>query len=190
MMQTDAEAIDAWWRREDPSRTPRNDLRPLPCGAQLDISSVRLALTGEEVDSDFSFADILDGIQAAGFESDVTKYLVYYDGPVTPDEEGEVCGRGGSLRSGFGLAIVYVRACLGVSTAAVAAHEILHTFDAVPSARRTTATATCATTSATSCSRSSANSRCPRSCWTSGATTTTATRRAAPTRRTRAGSSA
>jgi hypothetical protein len=51
---------------------------------------------------------------------------------MTPSEEGEVCGRGGSLRSGFGLAVVYARACLGVSTAAVAAHEILHTFDAVP----------------------------------------------------------
>jgi Divergent InlB B-repeat domain len=132
VMQTDAEAIDAWWRREDPTRTPRNDLRRLPCGTQLDISSVRLQQTGLELDSDFNFGDVLDGIEAAGFGSTLTKYLVYYDGPLTPTEEGEVCGRGGSLPSGLGLAVVYVRACLGVSTAAVAAHELLHTLDAVP----------------------------------------------------------
>jgi hypothetical protein len=132
VMQTDAEAIDTWWRREDPTRTPRNDLRQLSCGTQLDIGSVRLQLTGEELDSGFNFGDILDGIEAAGFGSSFTKYVVYYDGPVTPDDEGEVCGRGGSLQSGRGLAVVYVRACVGVSTAAVAAHEVLHTLDAVP----------------------------------------------------------
>jgi hypothetical protein len=37
-MQTDAEEIDAWWRREDPVRTPRNDLAQLPCGQQLDLT--------------------------------------------------------------------------------------------------------------------------------------------------------
>ncbi len=134
VMQTDAEAIDLWWRREDPTRTPRNDVRQLPCGVQLDISSVRLPLTGAQLDSGFNFGDILDGIQAAGFASTLTKYVVYYDGPATPTPAGEVCGRGGSLRSGFGLAVVYVRACLGVSTAAVAAHEVLHALGAVPSA--------------------------------------------------------
>jgi Divergent InlB B-repeat domain len=132
VMQTDAEAIDAWWRREDPTRTPRNDLRRLPCGNQLDISSARLQQTGAELDSDFNFGDVLDGIEAAGFGSSFTKYLVYYDGPLTPTPDGEVCGRGGSLPSGLGLAVVYVRACAGVSTAAVAAHELLHTLDAVP----------------------------------------------------------
>jgi hypothetical protein len=132
VMQTDADAIDAWWRREDPTRTPRNDLRSLSCGNQLDISSLRLQQTGLDLDSDFNFGDILDGIDAAGFGSALTKYVVYYDGPASPTPEGEVCGRGGSIPSGLGLAVVYVRACLGVSTAAVAAHEILHTLGAVP----------------------------------------------------------
>ena len=41
-MQTDAETIDAWWRTQDSTRLPRNDLTQLSCGLQLDISSVRL----------------------------------------------------------------------------------------------------------------------------------------------------
>src|SRR5207342_3360525 len=40
-------------------------------------------------------------------------------------------GQGGSDSTGFGVAIVYDRSCLGVSTAAVVAHELLHTFGAV-----------------------------------------------------------
>ena len=134
VMQTDAERVDVWWRREDPTRTPRNDLRRLPCGDQLDITSLRLSSPGAELDSEFNFVDILDALAVAGLGSPLTKYLVYYDGPMTPTPEGEVCGRGGSLGSGLGLAVVYVQACIGVSTAAVAAHELLHTLGAVPNA--------------------------------------------------------
>ena len=55
-MQTDAEAIDAWWRREDPTRTPRNDLtqrrlpaalssisRPCACRSRARRSQPRMA---------------------------------------------------------------------------------------------------------------------------------------------------
>ncbi len=38
----------------------------------------------------------------------------------------------GATSSGFGAAVVYYRSCVGVSTAAVAAHEFLHTIGAVP----------------------------------------------------------
>jgi hypothetical protein len=66
---------------------------------------------------------------AAGLRSSFTKYLVYYDAPVADDD---VCGQGASDSSGFGVAIVYNQSCVGVSTAAVGAHELLHTLGAVP----------------------------------------------------------
>ena len=130
VMQTDAEAIDAWWRREDPARTLRNDLRQLSCGAQLDASSLRLPLQGAVLDDEFGFGDIFESLDDAGFDSGFAKYIVYYDGPV---QEPDLCGLGGSFGS-VGLAVVYVRACLGASTAAIAAHELLHTLGAVPDA--------------------------------------------------------
>lgn len=131
LMQGDAEAIDAWWRREDPTRTLRNDLAAFPCGLQLDLSTLRLPQAGGQLPSGARYSAILDALRAAGFASDLTKYVVYYDGPA-PDTR--TCGQGGSLRSGIGLAVVYLRACPGVSTAAVAAHELLHALGAVPSA--------------------------------------------------------
>lgn len=129
VMQTDAEEIDAWWRREDSSRAPRNDLAALPCGQQLDLTSLRLPLSGAQLTSDSRFGNIFNALAGGNFRSQFTKYVVYYDGPVTEDD---VCGQGGSDGSGIGLAIVYVQACLGVSTAAISAHELLHTFGAVP----------------------------------------------------------
>jgi hypothetical protein len=128
-MQTDAEAIDAWWRREDPTRVPRNDLTPLSCGIQLDLTSLRLPLSSAQLASDASFGAIFGALVSGDFRSPFTKYVVYYDGPVADDQ---ICGRGGSDSSGFGLAVVYVQACAGVSTAAVAAHELLHALGAVP----------------------------------------------------------
>ena len=128
-MQTDAEEIDAWWRREDPARTPRNDLAPLPCGQQLDLTTFRMQLPGAALAGDGRFGAVFNTLAAGNFRSPFTKYVVYYDGPVANDD---VCGQGGSDGSGFGLAVVYVQSCAGVSTAAVAAHELLHTFGAVP----------------------------------------------------------
>ncbi len=129
VMQTDAEAIDAWWRREDPTRTPRHDLAQLTCGAQLDLTSIRFQVPASQLDDDFGFGQIFGLLQDDGFSSAFTKYVVYYDGPVSSPD---VCGRGASDGSGIGLAVVYLRACLGVSTSAVAAHELLHTLGAVP----------------------------------------------------------
>jgi hypothetical protein len=128
-MQTDSEAIDAWWRREDPSRTPRNDLAPLPCGQQLDLTTLRMQLPGAALAGEGRFGAIFNALAVGNFRSPFTKYVIYYDGPVT---SGDICGQGGSDGSGFGIAVVYVQACAGVSAAAVAAHELLHTFGAVP----------------------------------------------------------
>ncbi len=128
-MQTDAEAIDAWWRREDPTRAPRNDLAQLSCGAQLDISSLRLPQSSAQLAAqEGRFVTLFDALQAANFRSRFTKYIVYFDGPVA---EADICGQGASSSSGIGVAAVYVQACAGVSTAAVAAHEFLHTLGAV-----------------------------------------------------------
>ena len=133
VMQADAEQIDGWWRGQDPTRVPRNDVASFPCGAQLDITTLRLTRTSAQLaplQGRFSF--IVDALDGANLDSNLTKYVVYYDG-VTDDTR--VCGQGGSDSSGFGAAIVYYRSCVGVSTAGVAAHEVLHTLGAVsPSA--------------------------------------------------------
>jgi List-Bact-rpt repeat protein len=130
MMQTDAEAIDAWWRTQDPTRVPRNDLAQFPCGTQLDVSTLRTTRSSSELTPlEGRFEAVFDALTAANFGSRFTKYVVYFDGPVL---EEDVCGQGGSDPSGFGLAVVYGQACSGVSTAAVAAHELLHTLGAVP----------------------------------------------------------
>ena len=130
VMQTSAEEIDAWWRTQDTTRLPRNDLTQFACGLQLDITTVRLPQSGAQLGSlDGRFEAVFDALDAAGLRSSFTKYLVYYDGPVS---DGNVCGQGGSDPSGFGLAVVYYQACAGVSTAAVAVHEVVHTLGAVP----------------------------------------------------------
>jgi Divergent InlB B-repeat domain len=131
-MQSDAEQIDAWWRGQDSTRAPRNDIAPFSCGTQLDITSIRSTRSGAQLASISSrFVGVIEALQSAGLTSSLTKYVVYYDGPVDDDN---ICGQGGSEGNGFGVAVVYLRTCAGVSTAGVAAHEFLHTIGAVPSA--------------------------------------------------------
>ena len=82
-MQTDADAIDAWWRREDPTRTPRNDLTQLSCGAQLDLTTLRLPQSSATLAAqDGRFVTLFDALLAANFRSPFTKYIVYFDGRV------------------------------------------------------------------------------------------------------------
>jgi hypothetical protein len=129
VMQSDAEQIDAWWRREDATRAPRNDLATFPCGAQLDVTTVRMTRTSAQLSPlQGRFSAIADALDASSLGSMFTKYAVYFDGPTS---DANVCGQGGSDSSGFGLAVVYYRSCVGVSTAAVAVHEFLHTIGAV-----------------------------------------------------------
>jgi len=129
-MQTDAESIDAWWRSQDPLRTPRNDLAPFSCGSQLDLTLLRLTQSSTQLASvDARFGAITSSLMVRGFASRHTKYLVYYDGPAEPD----ICGQGGSNPSGLGFAVVYTQACAGVPWNTTAAHELLHTLGAVSS---------------------------------------------------------
>lgn len=131
-MQTDAETIDAWWRREDPTRVPRNDLTQLSCGAQLDLTILRLQQTSAQLAPvEGRFVTLFNALPAAGFRSPFTKYLVYYDGPVA---QPDLCGQGASDATGFGLAAMYVQACSGAPVSVIAAHELLHTLGAVPRA--------------------------------------------------------
>lgn len=130
VMQSDAEQIDAWWRGQDSTRAPRNDIATFPCGTQLDVTTVRSARSGAQLAPLANrFSLIFETLEQAGLTSQFTKYLVYYDGPA---DEDNVCGQGGTSNpTGFGLAVVYYRSCVGVSTAAVAAHEFGHATGAV-----------------------------------------------------------
>ena len=129
-MQTDAETIDLWWRGQDPTRTPRFDTLGFGCGPQLDISIVRLPSTSTELAPvETSFLKIVDGLGKAGFTSDFTKYLVYYDGPTS---DADVCGEGGGSPDGEGVAIVFVDSCSGEPSSVTAAHELLHAMGALP----------------------------------------------------------
>ncbi len=129
-MQTDAETIDGWWRGQDPTRTPRFDTLGFGCGQQLDISFVTLNSTAAELQPIASrFARILAGIEAAGFSSAVTKYIVYYDGP---GDGTNVCGEGAGSAESEGVAIEFLSACDGLPSSVVVAHELLHSLGALP----------------------------------------------------------
>jgi len=129
-MQTDAETIDAWWRTQDSARVPRNDLTQFSCGLQLDISSVRLPQSSSQLAaSESAFGSIADALITQGFDSPFSKLVVYYDGPVSSEN---LCGQAASDRTGFGVAVVFVRSCAGVPSAVVAVHELVHTLGAVP----------------------------------------------------------
>ena len=130
VMQTDWETIDGWWRGQDPTRAPRSDLAPFSCGSQLDLSVVRLPQSGSQLASPESpFELIWDAIEDRGFRSEHTKYLVYYDGPVGNEK---ICGVGGTVTNGTGLAVLLTSSCAGVEAAQVVAHELLHALGAVP----------------------------------------------------------
>jgi len=130
VMQSDAEQIDGWWRGQDSTRAPRNDVTTFSCGSQLDITTLRTTRSSAQLAPlEGRFSAIADALEQAQLSSSRTKYVVYFDGPTA---EANVCGQGGSDPSGFGVAVVFYRSCTGISTAAVAAHEVLHTFGAVP----------------------------------------------------------
>ena len=93
VMQSDAEQIDGWWRGQDPTRTPRNDVAPFSCGAQLDVTTVRTPQSSAQLAPlQGRFSGIVDALDQAGLSSSTTKYVVYYDGP-TADEERVRSGR-------------------------------------------------------------------------------------------------
>jgi hypothetical protein len=130
-MQTDAETIDAWWRSQDPTRTPRFDTFAFPCGNQLDISDVKLPLTGADLTpSSGRYGKIVNAISSSGFNAPYEIYVVYYDGP---DDASGICGEGGTRDPHLGqaYAVVFTGGCLPEPSAVTAAHEMTHALGAV-----------------------------------------------------------
>lgn len=135
----DAAEIEAWWRGQDPARSPRFDLFAVPgCAGSfgaLDITSREVAITSAED----GLADIGNALVAAGFRAREKTYLVYYDGPTNQVGPDRICGIGTAPSRGLpGYALVYLEPC-GAETdddlrVQTAAHELLHTFGAVSSA--------------------------------------------------------
>ena len=130
-ISADVDEIDAWWRGQDPTRTPRFDVFPYACGPQADVTSVRLAQSGAQLAPIQSRAEqIAASLAAAGLGSSFGKYLVYYDGP---SAEPGICGQSGlDALAGPTYAFVYMGACDGVRTSAIAAHELIHALGALP----------------------------------------------------------
>jgi len=130
-MQTDAETIDAWWRGQDATRTPRFDLFAFSCGAQLDISDVKLPNTTAELSSiDGRFQKIIIAVASATLTAPYQIDVIYYD--AAPDSE-NVCGQGGTNDPlhGPAFAVLYTESCAAEPTAVVAAHEMTHALGAV-----------------------------------------------------------
>ena len=131
LIAADVEAIERWWRREDPARVPRFDRYEAGCGRQLDISRVRLGEAGASYARYAVIGDLVDTeISVSGFDDAGTLYLVYYDGPTGL---AEVCGEaGGDPELRLGRALVYLGTCGELDRARVVAHELVHALGALP----------------------------------------------------------
>ncbi len=142
---TDVAAIDAWWRREDPTRAPRFDLFEFPgCESRfgnLDLSFVRLPDPTSAYLPDLDrFQRIATQLASTPFDFSAfdKKYLVFYDGVVA---DSRLCGTGSGGRTTGGrlsYAVVYLRSGCdltigdGGGAAYVGAHELLHALGALP----------------------------------------------------------
>ncbi len=97
----DLAGVDAWWKEQDPTRTPRFDLADMagcdsPFGA-LDLSFVRFDATAAALDPATVEVGAAVGTQLAKtFTSPAKKYLVYYDGA----GPSQFCGQSQSVTGG------------------------------------------------------------------------------------------
>src|ERR687887_1282340 len=109
---SDLAAADAWWRAQDPTRTPRFDLADFPCSTtlgRLDLSFARLPNPGGAYMGADRGPRLVNDL--ASLASEAVKNLVYYDGP-TPGGS-STCGFPGYLvpgaRGPHGLPVELVR---------------------------------------------------------------------------------
>lgn len=131
-ISADVDAIDDWWRGQDPLREPRFDRAAFACGPQADILVLRLTDATAALRRGSGRGDRIAGaVAVATGRSSFEKQLVFYDGPV---DNPETCGEGAGKPDGDGVAIVYLGACTDVPTAVVAGHELLHAFGALANA--------------------------------------------------------
>ena len=100
LIVADLTAIDAWWRRQDASRTIRFDLFAFPGCApglgQLDLSRVQLTQPASYYAAVNSRGGRLISELNQQFAESSKKYLVYYDGVV---DEPRLCGQSPSHRT-------------------------------------------------------------------------------------------
>ena len=141
---TDIGAMDAWWRGQDPTRTPRFDLYPFPgCTTtfgDLDLGFVRLPRPAVSYVTSSGVDISALAVELGATTSQVVKTLVYYDGPtVDPD----ICGTSftNGLSGGeLGFSFLFLQSdCFtdlgqGGGLARVALHELIHDLGAVPDA--------------------------------------------------------
>lgn len=137
---SDLAAADAWWRTQDPARTPRFDLADFPCSTtlgRLDLSFVRLPNPGSAYMGSDRGPRLVNDLSSLA--SQAVKSLVYYDGPTPAGST--TCGFTNYLAPGAGgptgFAFVLVRgACpadlgQGGIMATNAVHELTHNLGAV-----------------------------------------------------------
>lgn len=142
---SDVEAMDTWWRGQDPGRTLRFDLFAFPgCATRygdLDLGFVRLPNPASQYVGELGSRRLVGDLEAlGGLSSD--KNLIYYDGSLVFDQH--VCGTtfvppdGGTARGGSaGLAFVWLHSLCGsdvgggLLAASVAAHELIHGLGAL-----------------------------------------------------------
>ena len=140
----DLGALDAWWRAQDPTRTPRFDLAAFPCDTTLgriDLSFVRLpepasAFMGGSTDR---LEHIIAGLGA--LMAPAVKTIAYYDGPV-PSADRFKCGTTTGISPTMGgtvaLSVEWMQSDCprdfgqGRFQAVTTAHELLHNLGAQP----------------------------------------------------------
>jgi hypothetical protein len=129
VIASDAETVDAWWRGQDPTRTPRFDFAAFPgCSGfgALDITFVQLSVSSAQLSpSTGRYSTIFRAIPGFGRWK---KTIVYYDGPI---EDSSLCGTGGGspTTGSDSLAVVYPRSSCSRTASlrsAVLAHELTH----------------------------------------------------------------
>ena len=135
---TDMATADAWWRRQDSTRTIRFDLFGFPnCSGlgRLDLADVTLPNASSFYSPlESRFQRLTSQLIGAPFNysSRNKRYLVYFDGPA---DQTNVCGQGGTA-GGLGYAILFVQTCRqtvgdGGAAAITAVHEFIHSLGAV-----------------------------------------------------------
>jgi hypothetical protein len=139
-ISSDIASIDDWWRRQDPSRTPRFDLYAFPgCSTtygRLDLTRVQLSQPGSTFGGPGEIGIIANALFSVGFDDPFKKYVVLYDGPV---EVAEICGTSFVAPTEMSYSVIYLQASVcpndlggGAFTASVIVHEFIHNLGAVP----------------------------------------------------------
>jgi hypothetical protein len=139
-ISSDIAALDDWWRRQDPARTPRFDLYAFPgCPTtygRLDISRVQLPGPAAAFGGAGQIGTIARALFDLGFDDPFKKYIVLYDGAV---EAGDICGTSFVAPTEMSYSVVYLQAGIcpndlgtGAFTASVIVHEFIHNLGAVP----------------------------------------------------------